>query len=66
MSIAGITAGAAHAMPRETTCAGIYKAMDTSIDMAQAAYADGDQASYDYWMDSYWKASANYDRYCNG
>jgi hypothetical protein len=65
-SIAGITAGTAHAVPREGSCIRIYQSMSTSLDMAQAAYADGDQASYDYWMSSYEIGSANYDRYCNG
>jgi hypothetical protein len=64
-SIAGITAGTADAMPREGSCARIYQTMSDSIDMAQAAYAQGDQAGVDSWMAVYESASANYDRYCN-
>jgi hypothetical protein len=61
-SIAGVTAGTADARPREGSCAAIYQTMSDSIDMAQAAYAQGDEAGSDSWMAVYNAASANYDR----
>ena len=63
-SIAGVTAGAAEARPREINCIAIAQAMSDSVDMAQAYYADGDEAGGDEWLDQYYKASRNHDRYC--
>jgi hypothetical protein len=37
--------------------------MSDSADMAQAAYAQGDEAGGDSWMAVYNAASANYDRW---
>ena len=64
LAVAAMTAAPANAKPRESNCAGIATAMDTSIDMAQAAYADGEEREGDSWMRIYWNASANWKRYC--
>lgn len=64
VSIAGITAGVADAKPREVNCAGVYQVMSDSADLAQAAYAQGDQRGGDSWMKQYYAASRNHDRYC--
>lgn len=61
-SIAGVTAGVAEAAPRPGQCAGIYQNMSDAIDIAQAAYAQGDEAGVDSWMEMYEAASATYKR----
>jgi hypothetical protein len=63
-AVAVVTAGTADAMPREAQCIVIYQVMSDSADMAQAAYAQGDEAGGDSWMDIYFGASQNHDRYC--
>jgi hypothetical protein len=66
-SIAGITAGAASALPREgVRCAGSYQTMSDSLDLAQAAYAQGDYAASDDWMKTYDAASRFYSTNCGG
>jgi hypothetical protein len=55
----------ANAVPREPNCIAIKQTMSDSADMAQAAYSQGDERGGDSWMDIYWRASANADRYCH-
>jgi hypothetical protein len=63
-SFAVMTAGTADARPIESpNCSGIWDAMDSSMHMMQAYYGV-DQAEYDWWEDTYYKASANYTRHC--
>jgi hypothetical protein len=62
--IVGLTA-TANAVPREPNCIVIYQTMSDSADMAQAAYSQGDERGGDSWMDIYWRASSNHDRYCH-
>ena len=59
------SAGSAGAVPREPSCVRIYQTMSDSVDMAQAAYSQGDEQGVNSWMDIYYRASANYDRYCH-
>jgi hypothetical protein len=63
--VAGLTAATAGAVPREPNCIAIKQAMSDSADMAQAAYSQGDERGGDSWMDIYWRASSNADRYCH-
>jgi hypothetical protein len=62
--VVGLTA-TANAVPREPNCIAIKQTMSDSADMAQAAYSQGDERGGDSWMDIYWRASANADRYCH-
>jgi hypothetical protein len=64
-SIAGVTAGTADARPIAGSCDAIYQSMSDSADMAQAYYADGDEAMGDSWMRIYWMASRNYANKCS-
>lgn len=63
-SIAGITAGTADAKPREVNCIGVEQVMTDSLDLAHAAYSQGDQRGGDLHMRQYASASKNYARYC--
>jgi hypothetical protein len=63
--VVGLTAATATAVPREPNCIVIKQTMSDSADMAQAAYSQGDERGGDSWMDIYWRASANADRYCH-
>jgi hypothetical protein len=66
LSVSGVVASAtANAVPREPNCVVIYQTMSDSADMAQAAYSQGDERGGDSWMDIYWRASSNHDRYCH-
>jgi hypothetical protein len=60
-----VLAATANAVPREPNCIAIKQTMSDSADMAQAAYSQGDERGGDSWMDIYWRASANADRYCH-
>jgi hypothetical protein len=62
--VVGLSA-TANAVPREPNCIAIKQTMSDSADMAQAAYSQGDERGGDSWMDIYWRASANADRYCH-
>jgi hypothetical protein len=63
-SIAGITAGVADAKPREVNCIVLNQVADASWDVAQAAYAQGDDAAGDSHFADYLAAQENIDRYC--
>lgn len=63
-SIAGITAGSASALPREGTCAASAQVMEDSLDMAQAASAQGDYAASNDWLKTYDAAQRFYSTNC--
>ena len=65
VGVVGLTSATANAVPREPNCIAIKQTMSDSADMAQAAYSEGDERGGDSWMDIYWRASANADRYCH-
>jgi hypothetical protein len=61
-AVAGLTVATANAKPDR--CAAIYQAMSDSLDLAQAAHAQGDTANENDWMRTYYTASRNYARMC--
>jgi hypothetical protein len=65
VSIAGITAGTASALPREgPSCAGSAQTMSDSLDMAIRAYDQGDYAAQDDWLKTYYTAERFYSTNC--
>ena len=50
---------------REPNCVAIYQTMSDSADMAQPRIRRATSAGGDSWMDIYWRASSNHDRYCH-
>jgi hypothetical protein len=57
-----VAAGTANAMPDQ--CARIQQSWDTALDMYDAAYAQGDYAGADSYLDIALAAQRNYRRVC--
>lgn len=66
VSLVGISAGVAEAVPRESSCLAIHENMGVSLHMAYGSYLDGDTAAGDWWMEVYDRGKRAYDRYCHG